>query len=59
MYAPQATFNEIAQKVQGVQISIQGKDKMAMLIFININFEYNINPNIDEKSAEKVSIINY
>ena len=33
---------------QGVWISIQGKVEMVILIFININYEYNINPNIDE-----------
>ena len=36
LYAPQATFNEVAQKVQGVQISIQGKVKMVILIFMKL-----------------------
>ena len=48
LYAPQVTFNEIPQKVQGVWISVQGKVKMVMLIFININYEYNMNVSIDE-----------
>ena len=31
LYAPQVTFNEIPQKVQGVRISVKGKVKMVML----------------------------
>ena len=34
LYAPEATFHEISQKAQGVRISIQGKIKMVMPIFM-------------------------
>ena len=35
LYAPEVTFNEIPQKVQGIWISIQGKvTKKAILVFM-------------------------